>query len=53
MGSNNRIVLGDPGVLVRHSGVFAFVVSFDFVSELEVFLQLSKLIWSKSSCDMC
>ena len=52
-GGNSQIVLDDLGLLIRRSGVFAFVVSFDFVSEFEVFLQLSKLIWLKSSCDVC
>ena len=45
--SNSRIVLDDPRLLIRRSGVSAFVVSFDSVSEFEVFLLLSKLILSK------
>ena len=32
-GGNSQIVLDDLGLLIRRFGVFAFVVSFDFVSD--------------------
>ena len=41
------LFLDDPGLLIRRSGVLALVVSFDYVSDFEVFLQLLKLIWSE------
>ena len=45
--SDCQIILDDTGLLIRLSGVLAFVVSFDFVSDFEVFLQLLKLVYSK------
>ena len=34
-GGSSQIALDDPGLLIRRSGTFAFVVSFDFLSMLE------------------